>query len=95
MQAILTKFIPATNFKGSRLKASCERGSVTISYPDELSMGEKCHRAAAYALIFKFKAEDFNHYGKKVFTKNYSWNRPFVSGGLPDGTWAHVFTERA
>lgn len=94
MQAIVTKFLPATNFKGSRIKASCERGSVIISYPDELRMGEECHRAAASALVAKFMAEDVKNYGSTVAGACSGWGRPFVSGGLPDGTWAHVFTDR-
>jgi hypothetical protein len=79
-QAILSKYIPATNTKGSRIKAYCERGSITIPYPYELS-GAACHREAVYALLAKFRDED----GSKC-----SWCRPFVTGGLADG-YAHVF----
>ena len=35
MQAIQTKYLPATNTKPSRIKAWCEAGSVTIDYPYE------------------------------------------------------------
>ena len=94
MQAIVTKFLPATNFKGSRLKASCDRGSVIIPYPDELPMGEACHRSAASALVARFLAEDVKNYGTTVAGACSGWSLPFVSGGLPDGTWAHVFTQR-
>jgi hypothetical protein len=52
MQAILTKYIGATNTKGSRIKATCDAGSVTISYPHELS-GDAVYRAAADALCKK------------------------------------------
>jgi len=86
MQAIITKYLPATNTRGSRIKASCERGSVTISYPYELAMGEEVHRHGAKCLLAKFNAEDKAKYGGEC-----GWNRPFVSGGLPDGSWAHVF----
>ncbi len=37
MQAIKTKYIPATAVHGSRIKAECERGSIFIPYPHELS----------------------------------------------------------
>jgi hypothetical protein len=57
MQAIQTKYIPATNTLGSRIKASCERGSITIDYPHELS-GDNVHRAAAIALVSRFCYED-------------------------------------
>lgn len=86
MQAIQTKYIPATNTRGSRIKATCERGSVTIPYPDELS-GHACHIAAADALVAKFAKEDAARYG----TDPNPWLKPRVCGGLPDGTCAHIF----
>jgi hypothetical protein len=58
-QAIFTKYFPATNVRGSRIKAYCERGSLTTSYPDELS-GEAVHAYAVELLLAKFKAEDLN-----------------------------------
>lgn len=30
MQAIITKYIPATNTRGTRIKATCSPGSITI-----------------------------------------------------------------
>jgi hypothetical protein len=54
MKAIVTKFLPCTDTKGSRIKASAEGvKSVTIPYPHELS-GEACHEAAALALCEKY-----------------------------------------
>ena len=54
MKAILTKYLPCTNTRGSRIKASDECGnSITISYPHELNGGEDTHRAAADALMKK------------------------------------------
>lgn len=88
MQAIQTKYIPATNFKGSRIKATCDRGNITISYPDELS-GDACHIAAADALVAKFTKEDGSKYG----TDKNPWSRARVCGGLKDGTCAHVYIE--
>jgi hypothetical protein len=52
MQAIQTKYLSATNAKGSRIKAWCDAGSVTIGYPHELS-GQDVHQAAAQALVTK------------------------------------------
>jgi hypothetical protein len=52
MQAIITKYLPATATKGSRIKATCDAGSITISYPHELS-GQAVHRTAAEALAAK------------------------------------------
>lgn len=53
MKAIITKYLPCTDTRGSRIKASDEDGnSVTIPYPHELS-GEEKHRAAADALCKK------------------------------------------
>jgi len=51
---IKTKYLPPTNTKGARIKATCELGTATISYPYELS-GDACHQAAVDALMKKFK----------------------------------------
>ena len=58
MQAITTKYLPATNTKGARIKASCEAGSVTISYPHEAQNAFAAHALAMYRLALKleFKA---------------------------------------
>jgi len=53
MKAIITKYLGATNTKGSRIKASdSDRNSITISYPYELS-GEAVFKAAAVKLCEK------------------------------------------
>lgn len=51
-QAIETRYLPATNSRGSRIKATAWAGSVAIPYPHELNI-EDGHRAAANALIHK------------------------------------------
>lgn len=53
MQAIQTKYLGATNNRGSRIKATAGAGSVTIPYPHELS-DHAVHRVAAQALADKF-----------------------------------------
>lgn len=57
MQAIQTKFLPATNARDYRIKASCERGSITIPFPETIE-GEEAHRFAVDALLKKFQKED-------------------------------------
>lgn len=89
MQAIQTKFLPATNNRGSRIKASCDRGSITIPYPHELS-GDECHREAVRQLLKRFVAEDVKEYGAAAGEGN-PWSREFVTGSIPDGTYVHVF----
>lgn len=51
-QAIATKYLPATNNRGARIKATAWAGSVTIGYDHALST-EGAHKAAADALIAK------------------------------------------
>jgi hypothetical protein len=51
-QAITTKFLGATNSRGSRIKATCEAGSITLSWEYALGV-EGNHDAAARALIKK------------------------------------------
>ena len=88
MQAIHTKYIPRTDKRGSLIKAKCERGSITIPYPSELS-GDSVHRLAVIKLVWKFIEEDANKNG--TTPEANVWARPFVTGGLPDGTYAHIF----
>ena len=53
MKAIITKYLSATNNKGSRIKAyDCDKNSVTIGYPHELS-GEAVYKLAAVKLCEK------------------------------------------
>lgn len=86
MQAIVTKFLPRTNTRGSRIKAWCARGSIIVSYNHGLS-GDDAHRAAALALCRKFAAEDLKQYGTPI--EGNPWMRPMVNGGLPKGVGAH------
>ncbi len=84
MQAIITKYL------GSRIKASCERGSITVSYPHELS-GDDRHTYVADMLCKRFIAEDAKTYGTP--TDNNPWGRKRVVGTIPSGDVVHVFTQ--
>jgi hypothetical protein len=90
MQAIQTRYHGPTNTLGARIKASCERGSLTIPYPYELS-GDEVHREAALQLIERFVSEDWRE--RSIPPSKNPWKRAFVTGGLPDGTYAHVFDQ--
>lgn len=51
MQGITTKYLPATNTRGSRIKATAGAGqTITVSYDHSASCA---HRVAAIALIKK------------------------------------------
>lgn len=52
MQAIKTKYLPATNYRGSRVKAECCAGSLIIPYDYSMEVIE-LHRLAATILIKK------------------------------------------
>jgi hypothetical protein len=86
MQAIITKYLPATNFKGSRIKASCDRGSITVSY-DSAQSEQGVHVYAADQLIARFVAEDAKRYG----TERNPWSKPRCVGQIPSGEYVHVF----
>ncbi len=89
MQAITTKYLPATNTKCSRIKAMCERGSVTIPF-NHSGDSENAHRLAVEALVTKFVAEDSDHIA--MYPESNPWSRPFVSGQTHnDGPYVHVF----
>jgi hypothetical protein len=91
MQAILTKYIGPTNAHGARIRAQCERGSITIPWPGELDI-EAAHVAAAQALCEKFAEEDAARYGKAANKRN-PWLAQRYCGGLNMKQWhyAHVF----
>jgi hypothetical protein len=53
VKAILTKYLPCTNTRGSRIKAyDQDNNNVTIPYPHELS-GEEVYKKAALVLCNK------------------------------------------
>lgn len=80
MQAILTRYLGPTNTRGARIKASCAAGSITISYPYDLS-GQAVHRKAAEALVSKLGwVEDY--YGT------------LLGGQLDSGDYAFVFNSK-
>ena len=89
MQAIQTKYMPRTDERGSLIKANCERGSIIISYPFDLS-GDEVHREAVRQLVARFIKEDEEDGICKDPSQNV-WARQFVTGSLPDGTYAHIF----
>lgn len=80
MQAIITKFMPATDFKGARYKATAEAGSVIVPYDHSVNT-EANHIAAAKALCKKMgwvPAAD-NRYTETV------------AGYLKAGQYVHTF----
>lgn len=82
MNAITTKYIGATNYRSSRIKATAGNGqSVTIGYPHEFS-GEACHAQAALALCHKMGWDG----------EGYSRFKGLLGGGTDKG-YAFVFTE--
>ncbi len=92
-QAIITKYLGATNSRGSRIRASCARGeSLFFPYPHELE-GEEVHRAAVHALVEKFAVEDEVRVLRALDERCrvFPWKRPFVTGQLASGEYVHVF----
>lgn len=75
MQAIETKYLGPTNFKGARIKAQCAAKALTIGYNHALNL-EDNHINAAYALI---KSLQWDHLKPKALT----------SGVLKNGNYAH------
>lgn len=89
MQAIHTKVLPATNTKPTRIKAKCCRGSLTVAYSGSaIFSSTEAHASVALSLCIKFADEDK---ARGIPVDENLWLRGFVSGGLPDGSHAHVF----
>ena len=76
MQAIHTKYIPASNVKGSRIKATTDSGlSAIVSYEHALS-GHLVHFEAVKALVAKHKLDwniDNMCYGGSSDGKGYTF----------------------
>lgn len=92
MQAIITKYIAPTNTRGGRVKATCERGSLTVAWDHQLNIGEN-HRAACDALCAKFDREDAEAYGDDAKSSKFAWSRPKASGQLPSGEYVFCFIQ--
>lgn len=79
-QAIETKFLGATNYRGSRIKAACEAGSITVNWDYELDVIDNHRRAAE---MLREKLGWFGtHYGD------------LHMGALPGAGYAFVFDGR-
>jgi len=81
MQSIITRRIQWTAKRPTRIKASCARGSITVT---DDSPHEANHIAAANKLIEKFIKEDGG-------ADKCGFAMPFVTGQLPNGDYVHVF----
>ncbi len=68
-QAITTKYIGPTNFRGSRVKAICQARSLTVAWDDAKDVNEN-HTQAARALADALGWLEHND---------------MVGGGLPNG----------
>lgn len=91
MQAIVTKYLPATNFRGARIKAECERGKVTIPFPHELTWN-LAHISAADLLVARFVNEDAKRHPDSTFLN--PWASPRVCGSISHDKCAHVFLHK-
>ncbi|MFH7600605.1 hypothetical protein WDV06_36740 [Streptomyces racemochromogenes] len=79
MQAIVTKYLGPTEKRNSVIKATAAAGSTLVNYNHALSLQENHRRAAA------------------ILSDKFGWNTgaygTLVMGGLPNGSFAHVFTK--
>ena len=82
MQAIVTKYIGPSATKPSRIKATCAAGSLTVSFHSVDARDDEDR----YCQVAQMLAEKLgwigDHYGD------------LASGGLPDGSYCHVFIPR-
>lgn len=77
MKAILTRYLPFTDTKPSRIKASAEGVPSRVWTCNELDHPlRSAHTQAAY-----------------LFAIEHNWPDNLASGGLPNGDWAHCFRD--
>ena len=67
MQAIRTKYFGPTNWKGSRIQASCKTKTIYVPYDHALN-GDENHRAACEELlrVMGWTADKSNHFTDMV-----------------------------
>jgi hypothetical protein len=80
MQAIQTKYLPATGSRNARIKATAGAGSIIPEWDHDLSLNAN-HRSAAVALTERM-GWNTHPYGD------------LASGCLADGSWVHVMLGR-
>ena len=85
---ITTKYLPTTNTKCERIKATCQRGSVTVSWDYSLNQFGN-HAAAVTKLTDQFIAEDRDTYttsDKYLKCESVSpWAADLVAGEIKGG----------
>ena len=79
MQAIVTKYFGPTNTKGSRIKATCAAGSLTVSVDNRWDQTQNHAKAAAMLVAKLGWVPSQGRYAEKWF-----------SAGLPNGDCVHV-----
>lgn len=72
MQAIITKVLPATNYKPPRMLVKCNAARIVLPYDFELNT-DKNHMHAALAIV------------KKLETECGGWSGEWVCSELPSG----------
>jgi hypothetical protein len=85
MQAIVTKYLGATNYRSARVKATCQGGSNTLVWDDALDVDGN-HDKAAFFLARKLGWVD-NHAQDNYRHCYQNGGRKTVlhSGGMPGG----------
>ncbi len=77
-QAIVTRYLCPTNTKPSRIKATCDRASLTITFPQGESLVD-AHAVAVRSLLAKFAKEDGADRSWPSFER-------WVCGGMPQAS---------
>ena len=86
MQAIETKLSAP-----GKIRAKAARGARTFDIPQNIDGDRDRHVWAARELGKTFQALDRKEYGTQDAGAN--WTSPIASGCLPNGNWAHVYTD--
>lgn len=82
MKAIQTKYLPFTNHKPSRIVAKAE------GVP---SLTTTCNALDEWRIANRLEHITNHQAAARLLAEKQGWHTTLVSGGLPDGTWAHCF----
>jgi len=93
VQAIVTRYLPPTNLKGSRIKATAAAGSVTVHIDHALNI-EQNHAKAAEALAHKYNWRGQWFMGGLPSDAGYCFVCADIAGTVPEAAF-QTFEDRA
>jgi hypothetical protein len=85
--AIVAKYLPATNTRGSRIQVKSQRSRRSYPYPYELS-GDEVFKSAVAEYLGEILREDVREYGEHAI--GWGTLADYSAGQIPTGEYVFV-----